>query len=155
MEPTPFTPDARTLLRAAGLRVTAPRVAVIDALQAHPHSPAETVALHARRALGSISTQAVYDVLRAGTDAGLLRRIEPAGSAALYETRTGDNHHHLVCRNCGTTVDMDCALGVAPCLTPADPGGFVVDEAEVVFWGYCSTCQNPPITTPTTTEVQS
>ncbi len=134
-------PDARTLLRASGLRVTSPRVAVLGALQAHPHATVETVALHARRALGSVSTQAVYDVLRVCTEAGLVRRIEPAGSPALFETRTGDNHHHLVCRGCGMTADVDCAVGAAPCLTPADAAGFVVDEAEVVFWGTCSTCQ--------------
>ncbi len=128
-------------LRAAGLSVTSPRIAVLDAVRDHPHATAEAIALHARRALGSVSTQAVYNVLGACTDAGLVRRIEPAGSAARYETRTGDNHHHLVCRSCGTVVDVDCAVATAPCLAPAREHGFVIDEAEVVFWGYCSTCQ--------------
>jgi len=135
-------PDMRTLLRASGLRVTGPRIAVLDALAAHPHATADTVAVHARQALGSVSTQAVYDVLNACTDAGLVRRIEPAGSAARYETRTGDNHHHLVCRSCGTVADVDCVVAAAPCLTPSERHGFVVDEAEVVFWGYCLTCQS-------------
>lgn len=153
METTQEHPDVRTLLRASGLRVTSPRVAVLGALQAHPHATAETVAQHARRSLGSVSTQAVYDVLRVCTDAGLVRRIEPAGSAARFETRAGDNHHHLVCRNCGVTSDVDCAVGAAPCLTPSDSRGFVVDEAEVVFWGYCQTCRSTPSTI--TLEVQS
>ncbi|MFB8276693.1 Fur family transcriptional regulator [Nocardia colli] len=133
--------DPRTQLRAAGLRVTAPRVAVLDAVAAAPHSDADRVAATVREALGSVSTQAVYDVLRACVHAGLLRRIEPAGSAALYETRAGDNHHHLVCRSCGTVVDIDCVVGAAPCLTPADDHGFAVDEAEVVFWGLCPACR--------------
>lgn len=135
-------PDARTMLRAAGLRVTSPRIAVLDALRAYPHATADTLAGHARRALGAVSTQAVYDVLGVCTQAGLVRRIEPAGSAARYETRTGDNHHHLVCRSCGAVVDVDCVVAAAPCLTPSEEHGFVVDEAEVVFWGYCSTCQD-------------
>ncbi|MFC9440057.1 Fur family transcriptional regulator [Nocardia sp. NPDC057030] len=133
--------DPRTQLRAAGLRVTAPRVAVLDAVAAAPHSDADRVAATVREALGSVSTQAVYDVLKACVHAGLLRRIEPAGSPALYETRAGDNHHHLVCRSCGTVVDIDCAVGAAPCLAPADDHGFAVDEAEVVFWGLCPACR--------------
>jgi len=133
--------EAPALLRAAGLRVTSPRVAVLVALHEHPHSTADTVARHARDALGSVSTQAVYDVLAACTQAGLVRRIEPAGSPARFETRTADNHHHLVCRSCGAVADVDCALGETPCLTPSPEHGFVLDEAEVVFWGYCPTCQ--------------
>ncbi len=133
--------DARTLLRGAGLRVTEPRVAVLQALGEHPHATADSIALHARAALGSVSTQAVYDVLRVCTAAGLVRRIEPAGSPALFETRAGDNHHHLVCRGCGTVTDTDCVVAAAPCLTPTDSRGFLVDEAEVVFWGYCPACR--------------
>lgn len=132
--------DARERLRAAGLRVTAPRVAVLDAVALAPHSDADRVAVRVREQLGSVSTQAVYDVLRACVGAGLLRRIEPAGSPALYEARTGDNHHHLVCRSCDTVVDVDCAVGAAPCLEPGAAHGFVVDEAEVVFWGLCPNC---------------
>ncbi|WP_280480704.1 Fur family transcriptional regulator [Nocardia cyriacigeorgica] len=133
--------DTREQLRAAGLRVTAPRVAVLDAVAARPHSDADTVAVTVRQQLGSVSTQAVYDVLHACVRAGILRRIEPAGSAALYEARTGDNHHHLVCRNCGTVVDVDCVVGSAPCLQPDDEHGFAIDEAEVVFWGLCPNCR--------------
>ncbi|MEU5762765.1 Fur family transcriptional regulator [Nocardia sp. NPDC047648] len=134
--------DPREWLRAAGLRVTAPRIAVLDAVAARPHSDADTVAATVRDALGSVSTQAVYDVLHACVRAGILRRIEPAGSSARYETRIGDNHHHLVCRSCGAVADVDCAVGEAPCLDPSDAHGFVVDEAEVVFWGLCPTCRS-------------
>jgi Fur family ferric uptake transcriptional regulator len=134
--------DPRDWLRAAGLRVTAPRIAVLDAVAERPHSDADTVAATVRDALGSVSTQAVYDVLHACVRAGILRRIEPAGSSARYETRIGDNHHHLVCRSCGAVADVDCAVGEAPCLDPSDAHGFVVDEAEVVFWGLCPTCRS-------------
>jgi Fur family ferric uptake transcriptional regulator len=134
--------DPREWLRAAGLRVTAPRIAVLDAVAARPHSDADTVAVAVRDALGSVSTQAVYDVLHACVRAGILRRIEPAGSSVRYETRIGDNHHHLVCRSCGAVADVDCAVGEAPCLDPSDAHGFVVDEAEVVFWGLCPTCRS-------------
>ncbi|ASO17881.1 Fur family ferric uptake transcriptional regulator [Actinoalloteichus hoggarensis] len=133
-------PDPRDALRGVGLRVTAPRLAVLEWLARHPHSTAEQVATAARSRLGVVSTQAVYDVLRACTDRGLLRRIEPAGHPARFETRTGDNHHHLVCRQCGRTVDVDCVHGDSPCLEPSDTAGFVVDEAEVVFWGRCAPC---------------
>ncbi|RDI47007.1 Fur family transcriptional regulator [Nocardia mexicana] len=133
--------DPRERLRSVGLRVTAPRVAVLDAVTAQPHSDADRVAATVREQLGSVSTQAVYDVLRACVNSGLLRRIEPAGSSALYEARTGDNHHHLVCRNCGTVVDVDCAVGSAPCLDPSDAHGFAIDEAEVVYWGLCPECR--------------
>lgn len=139
-DPRHHVADPRARLRAAGLRVTAPRQAVLGVLGEHPHSTAEAVASTVRARLGSVSTQAVYDVLAACVDAGLVRRIEPAGSAALYETRTGDNHHHVVCRSCGATADVDCVVDQRPCLTPSDTGGFVVDEAEVVFWGTCPTC---------------
>jgi Fe2+ or Zn2+ uptake regulation protein len=132
---------AVTALRTAGLRITSPRIAVLLALRAAPHATADTVAEVARRTLGSVSKQAVYDALDAFTGAGLVRRIEPAGSAARYETRTGDNHHHLVCRSCGLVADVDCVVAAAPCLTPSQELGFVIDEAEVVFWGYCSPCR--------------
>ncbi len=138
---TPSAPEVGEALRAAGLRVTGPRIAVYQALAEAPHSPAETLVDPARTRAGAVSRQAVYDVLSALVDAGLVRRIEPAGSPARYEVRVGDNHHHLVCRRCGTTVDVDCAVGAAPCLDPASDGGFVVDEAEVVYWGTCPTCQ--------------
>ena len=133
--------DPNTLLRGSGLRVTAPRVAVLKALAARPHSTADDIATDVRETLGSVSTQAVYDVLRACVGVGLVRRIEPAGSSALYETRTGDNHHHLVCRLCGAVTDVDCVVGDAPCLEPSDLAGFDVDEAEVVFWGTCADCR--------------
>lgn len=132
--------DPRARLREAGLRVTAPRQAVLGVLAEFPHSTADAVATAVRGRLGSVSTQAVYDVLAACVDAGLVRRIEPAGSAARYETRTGDNHHHVVCRSCGATADVDCVAGARPCLSPVDDGGFVIDEAEVVFWGTCPAC---------------
>jgi Fur family ferric uptake transcriptional regulator len=129
------------VLRRHGLRVTAPRMAVLQALGAGAHLDAERVAATVRARIGAVSTQAVYDALNAFTRAGLVRRIEPAGSAALYETRTGDNHHHIVCRECATTVDVDCVIGAAPCLDPSSAHGFDVDEAEVTFWGTCPDCQ--------------
>jgi Fe2+ or Zn2+ uptake regulation protein len=134
--------DVRALMRAAGLRVTNQRLAVLDELAAHPHSTADAVAARVRASLGSVSKQAVYDVLGALISAGLVRRIEPAGSPAVFEPHLGDNHHHLVCRSCGMIVDAHCAPGVAPCLTPADDHGFVLDEAEVVFWGLCPSCRS-------------
>lgn len=129
-----------TLLRQASLRVTRPRVAVLEGLRELPHADADRLTSTVRERLGSVSTQAVYDVLHALTAAGLVRRIEPAGSAARYELRVGDNHHHLVCRECGAIADVDCATGAAPCLTPAQQHGFVVDEAEVTYWGVCPSC---------------
>ena len=133
-------------LRASGLRVTAPRSAVLqvldDATQNHEHLTTAQVAGQVRDRLGSVSLQAIYDVLEVLVVAGLARRIEPAGQPALFEGRVGDNHHHLVCRSCGRTTDVDCAVGAAPCLIPSATGGFVVDEAEVVFWGRCPECQN-------------
>ena len=128
-------------LRSAGLRVTAPRLAVLDALADHPHGDVDVIARAVRTRLGAVSTQAVYDILRALTGARLARRIEPAGGPARYETRVGDNHHHVVCRRCGATTDVDCAVGAAPCLEPSTDEGFLIDEAEVTFWGYCPTCQ--------------
>ena len=133
--------DAAAALRAAGLRITASRLAVLSAVTNGKHVTAEEVAVSARDRVGSISTQAVYDVLGALTRAGLVRRIEPAGSPARYETRVADNHHHLVCRSCGAIVDVDCVIGEPPCVFPSDASGYVVDEAEVTFWGICPTCQ--------------
>jgi Fe2+ or Zn2+ uptake regulation protein len=132
---------SETALREAGLRVTRPRTAVLDALVENPHATADVVGQAVRAKLGTVSKQAVYDVLAACVDAGLVRRIEPAGLPALFETRTADNHHHLVCRGCGRTTDLDCATGAQPCLTPSDDAGYTVDEAEVVFWGMCPSCQ--------------
>ena len=128
-------------LRASGLRVTRPRLAVLDVLADHPHVDAETIVTAARAVHPSLSPQAVYGVLKALVGGGLARRIEPAGAPALYELRVGDNHHHLVCRECGAVADVDCVVGAAPCLVPSDTAGFEVDEAEVVFWGLCADCQ--------------
>ena len=133
-------PDLQQLLRGAALRVTRPRLAVLDAVHAHPHASTDSIIRAARRDLPDVSHQAVYDVLRALTDAGLVRRIQPAGSVARYEARVGDNHHHVICRSCGVIADVECATGEAPCLTMSDDLGFSVDEAEVVYWGTCSAC---------------
>ena len=129
------------LLRSRGLRVTRPRLAVLEVLAAGGHLEVEEITQRVRQRLESVSTQAVYDVLGALSRAGLSRRIEPAGSPARYEARVGDNHHHVVCRGCGEIADVDCAVGSAPCLDPATAYGFEVDEAEVTFWGLCPTCQ--------------
>nr|WP_083871275.1 MULTISPECIES: Fur family transcriptional regulator [Nocardia] len=137
------TADFERMLRRAALRVTAPRIAVLTAVADHPHSDTDTILGLVRGTLGTVSHQAVYDVLRALTEAGLLRRIQPMGSVARYETRVGDNHHHLVCRSCGVIADVDCAVGDAPCLTAADDNGFVLDEAEVIYWGVCPSCSPP------------
>ncbi|MCF2532332.1 Fur family transcriptional regulator [Yinghuangia soli] len=128
-------------LRAAGLRVTAARTTVLDLIGTMPHSDAETLARAARERLGSVSTQAVYDTLHALVRAGLARRIEPADHPARFEARTGDNHHHIVCRGCGAVEDVDCVVGAAPCLTPDDDHGYDLDEAEVTFWGRCPACR--------------
>lgn len=136
----PVDTELRHRLRHAGLRVTGPRLAVLAWLTGHPHTTADQVAVAVRDRLGSVSTQAVYDVLNAFTRANIVRRIEPAGHPARFETRAGDNHHHLVCRVCGRTEDVDCTVGLAPCLQPADSAGYTVDEAEVVFWGLCPNC---------------
>lgn len=128
-------------LRKVGLRVTASRLAVLSAVAEGDHLTADQVASAVRSRVGTISTQAVYDVLGALTRAGLTRRIEPAGSPARYETRVGDNHHHIVCRICGAVSDVDCAIGEPPCVFPADASGYLIDEAEVTFWGLCPACQ--------------
>ena len=135
-----MTYDFETQLRAVSLRVTRPRLAVLAALRDHPHVDTDTVIALVRVAQPTVSHQAIYDVLRALTDAGLVRRIQPAGATARYESRVGDNHHHVVCRSCGAIADVECAVGDAPCLTAADDHGFVVDEAEIVYWGTCPVC---------------
>jgi Fur family ferric uptake transcriptional regulator len=134
------TSDLADQLRTAQLRVTRPRVAVLDAVHSHPHADTDTIFGAVRTGLPEVSRQAVYDVLHALTAAGLVRRIQPSGSVARYEARVGDNHHHVVCRSCGVIGDVDCAVGEAPCLTPSDHNGFVLDEAEVVYWGLCPDC---------------
>ncbi|HEX6388064.1 MAG TPA: Fur family transcriptional regulator [Solirubrobacteraceae bacterium] len=139
---TDATEHDRKRLQDAGLRVTAPRLAVLAAVRAGDHLDVEDITSAARERIGSISTQAVYDVLSALTRAGLVRRIEPAGSPARFETRVADNHHHLICRSCGIAVDVDCTVGAAPCLSPSHTGGFAIDEAEVIFWGFCPSCQS-------------
>ena len=139
--------DPSDVLRERGLRVTAQRLAVLRAVEAAPHATADLVSEQVRGELGAISTQAVYDVLGALTEHGLLRRIQPAGSAARYESRVGDNHHHLVCRDCDRMVDVDCAVGDTPCLTAADEAGFEIDEAEIIYWGRCPDCATAKGTT--------
>jgi Fur family transcriptional regulator, stress-responsive regulator len=130
------------LLRARGLRVTRPRLAVLEVLESsRGHLDVDQIAARVRQRLDTVSTQAVYDVLGALSRAGLARRIEPAGSPARFESRVGDNHHHVVCRGCGEIADVDCAVGDTPCLTPSQSHGFVLDEAEVTFWGLCPSCQ--------------
>ena len=128
----------------ADLRVTRPRIAVLEAVHAHPHADTETIFSSVRNGLPDVSRQAVYDVLNALTAVGLVRRIQPLGLVARYESRVGDNHHHVVCRSCGVIADVDCAAGEAPCLTPSDDDnvldGFVLDEAEVIYWGLCPAC---------------
>ena len=132
--------DASELLRQRGLRVTAQRLAVLRAVASAPHVTAEAVAEKVRAEIGSISVQAVYDALGILAENGLLRRIEPAGSPARYEDRVADNHHHLICRTCDRMVDVDCAVGITPCLTAADDFGYEIDEAEVIYWGRCPEC---------------
>src|SRR5215207_4564560 len=132
--------DQAELLRQHGVRVTAQRLAVFKAVSDDPHVSADVVVESVRGEIGWISVQAVYDALGALTDKGLLRRIQPAGSPARYEGRVGDNHHHAVCRTCGTMVDVECAVGAVPCLTAADDSGFEIDEAEVIYWGRCPEC---------------
>jgi Fe2+ or Zn2+ uptake regulation protein len=140
----PPAKEFERMLRGAGLRVTRQRVAVLAAVHAHPHADTDSIIGVVRGDYGDVSHQAVYDVLRALTAAGLLRRIEPAGSVARYEARVGDNHHHAVCRSCGAIADVDCATGTAPCLTASDDRGFAIDEAEVVYWGHCPSCSPTP-----------
>jgi Fur family ferric uptake transcriptional regulator len=132
--------DPAELLRQRGIQVTAQRLAVLRAVTSHPHVTADAVAEAVRAEIGAISLQAVYDALGVLVAEGLIRRIQPAGSSARYEDRVGDNHHHLICRVCGRTVDVDCAVGFAPCLTALDGKGYEIDEAEVVYWGRCPDC---------------
>ena len=136
----PSPSDFDRMLREAALRVTRPRVAVLSAVHEHPHADTDSIIRVVRQDLGDVSHQAVYDVLRALTAAGLLRRLQPSGSVARYESRVGDNHHHVVCRSCGVIADVECAVGHAPCLAASDPRGFTIDEAEVTYWGVCSSC---------------
>jgi Fe2+ or Zn2+ uptake regulation protein len=142
--------ELQDLLRGASLRVTRPRLAVLRAVHARPHADTDAVIRGAREVVPEVSHQAVYDVLRVLTETGLVRRIQPAGSVARYEARVGDNHHHVVCRSCGAIADVDCAVGQAPCLTASHDHGFVVEEAEVVYWGTCPTCVtvSTPVTIP-------
>lgn len=141
---TTATAEPADLLRSAGLRVTGPRVAILKMLAAHPHSTADDVLRTVRDDYGAVSTQTVYDALHAMVGSGLIRRIEPAGHSALYERRVGDNHHHLVCRQCATIVDIPCAVNYTPCLTAAHESefsaGYAIDEAEVTYWGICPRC---------------
>jgi Fur family transcriptional regulator, stress-responsive regulator len=138
-----------TRLRNAGLHVTGPRVGVLEVVDSHPHADTATIFTAIRVGMPEVSRQTVYDVLNALTDARLVRRIQPAGSVARYESRVGDNHHHVVCRNCGVIADVDCAIGEAPCLTVSEDdgvaAGFEIDEAEVIFWGVCTECSTPVV----------
>ena len=138
--PAPQTPVPADELRQAGLRVTAARIALLETVRAGDHLDVETIATRVRDRLGSISVQAVYEALHALTAAGLIARIEPAGHPARFEGRVGDNHHHIVCRSCGSVVDVDCVVGEPPCLTASDDHGFSIDEAQVIFWGLCPDC---------------
>lgn len=136
-----MTPDPADLLRERGIQVTAQRLAVLRAVGAAPHVTADAVAEAVRSEIGAISLQSVYDALNVLVAEGLIRRIQPSGSPARFENRVGDNHHHLICRVCGRVVDVDCAVGSAPCLTAADDQGYDIDEAEVAYWGRCPECQ--------------
>ena len=133
--------DAAALLRQQGFKVTAQRLAVLRAVSGRPHLTADDLVEVVRADIGAISLRAVYDAVGVLADMGLVRRIQPAGSAARYEDRVGDNHHHLICRACGRMVDVDCAVGDTPCLVAADDAGYEIDEAEVIYWGHCPTCQ--------------
>ncbi|MEV6392995.1 Fur family transcriptional regulator [Nocardia xishanensis] len=132
------------MLREVSLRVTAPRVAVLSAVHDRPHADTDSIIRAVRSRLSAVSHQAVYDSLRVLTAAGLIRCIQPSGSVARYESRVGDNHHHLVCRACGLIADVDCAVGESPCLTASDDRGFSIDEAEVIYWGRCPDCAASP-----------
>jgi Fe2+ or Zn2+ uptake regulation protein len=140
LQVVPTATDLDRMLRAVGLRVTRPRTAVLSAVHDHPHADTDSILGIVRRDYGAVSHQAVYDVLRALADAGLVRRLQPNGSLARYEARVGDNHHHVVCRSCGAIADVHCAVGTAPCLTAADDAGYAIDEAEVIYWGTCPRC---------------
>lgn len=135
-------------LRGAELRVTRPRIAVLDAVHDHPHADTEALINAVRRREPGVSHQAVYDSLAALTAAGLVRRIQPSRSVARYEARVGDNHHHVVCRSCGAIADVDCAVGQTPCLDASDSHGYAIDEAEVIYWGTCPDCLSTPVNTP-------
>ena len=141
-------PEAAQTLRDAGVQVTAQRIAILQAVAGRPHATADELHDDVRAVIGSISRQAVYDTLGVLVEKDLVRRIQPSGRAARYEDRVGDNHHHLICRGCGDTLDVDCAVGDVPCLTAAEDHGFEIDEAEVIYWGECPTCRNGR--TPTT-----
>ena len=136
----PSASDFQQMLRDISLRVTRPRVAVLTAVHAHPHADTDSIIRAVRDDLPDVSHQAVYDSLSTLTSAGLVRRIQPSGSVARYESRVGDNHHHAVCRACGVIADVDCAVGETPCLTASDAVGFLIDEAEVIYWGLCPNC---------------
>jgi Fur family ferric uptake transcriptional regulator len=134
------TVDFRQVLVQSALRITRPRIAVLGAVYAHPHADTESIIRAAREDVPEVSHQTVYDALNVLTDAGLIRRIQPLGLVARYESRVGDNHHHVVCRTCGAIADVDCAVGDAPCLVASDDNGFTIDEAEVIYWGWCPDC---------------
>lgn len=144
----PSSLEIERILRSAELRVTRPRIAVLNAVHQQPHADTNAIIDAVRLQLGDVSHQAVYDVLQALTSAGLLRRIQPSGSVARYEARVADNHHHIVCRSCGAVADVDCALGEVPCLTPAQHHGYMIDEAEVIYWGVCPACSGAPAGVP-------
>ncbi|MBZ0111696.1 MAG: transcriptional repressor [Thermoanaerobaculia bacterium] len=146
--------DLEQLLHAHGLQVTAQRLAILRSVASHPHATADELIGDVREVIGSVSRQAVYDSLGVLVEKRLIRRIQPAGSAARYEDRVGDNHHHLICRGCGLTFDIDCAVGAAPCLFSDEDHGFAIDEAEVIFWGHCPSCR-PPESTPGTAQDQT
>ncbi|HEY1690232.1 MAG TPA: Fur family transcriptional regulator [Solirubrobacteraceae bacterium] len=137
------------MLRDAHMRVTSPRIAVLSAVHDHPHADTNSIIEIVRKNLSEVSHQAVYDVLHALTEAGLLRRIQPSGSVARYEARVGDNHHHVVCRSCGAIADVDCATGATPCLAASEDHGYSIDEAEVVYWGLCPACSTLAVPQPT------
>jgi Fur family ferric uptake transcriptional regulator len=138
----PAISELERILRGASLRITRPRLAVLAAVHEHPHADTRSLLGAVRGELSDVSQAAVYEVLNALTEAGLVRRIQPSGTVARYESRTGDNHHHVICRSCGVIADVDCAVGSAPCLDPSDDHGFVIDEAEVVYWGLCPACKS-------------
>lgn len=140
----PTATELERMLRGATLRVTRQRMAVLTAVHAHPHADTGSLLAAVRRELPDVSQQAVYDVLHALTEAGLVRRIQPSGSVARYEARVGDNHHHVVCRSCGAIADVDCAVGETPCLVASNGQGYAIDEAEVTYWGVCPACASAP-----------
>ena len=142
----PTTEELEQLLRSGDLRVTRPRLAVLDAVYGHPHADTTTIGDVVRADLGDVSGQTVYNALEALTGAGLVRHIQPQGSVARYESRVGDNHHHMVCRSCGSIADVDCVVGAAPCMTASADHGYAIDECEVVYWGLCPDCSSASTT---------